>query len=319
MRPFIVLIMTAVIALVVWSTAAHGQTWQPPTEEERCPSKWGAGDERGSANHMSRETVLRAARLIRTGEVFELGHVLSGDLPFFGTRRFDVHIKRTFMNPQTNRRGSNEELVITELGQVGTQFDGFAHQSIGNGLYNCYQIDETAARTGFTKLGVENVGALVTRGVLIDVAAAKGVDMLPDTYEITASDLQETLARQNVTLEPGDAVIIHTGWGRLWGVDNQRFRTTDPGIGIGAAEWLVSRDPMLVGADNWSVEVNPSPDPGVSSPVHQILLVVNGIHMVEKLKLDQLARQQVYEFAFILQPLKIKGGTGSTVAPIAIR
>lgn len=159
----------------------------------------------------------------------------------------------------------------------------------------------------------------MTRGVLIDVAAAKGVDMLPDAYEITALDLQEALARQNVTLEPGDAVIIHTGWGRLWGVDNERFRTTDPGIGVGAAEWLVSQDPMLVGADNWSVEVNPNPAPQLSSPVHQIMLAVHGIHLVEKLKLDELAAEQVYEFAFVLQPLKILGGTGSTIAPVAVR
>jgi kynurenine formamidase len=319
MRRFVVLVMTAATMFYAWSGTARAQTWQPPTDDERCPSKWGAGDERGSGNHMSPPTVLRAARLIRTGEVFELGHVLSGELPFYGNRRFDVHIKRTFMNPQPNRRGSNEELVITELGQVGTQFDGFAHQSIGNSLYNCYPMDELATRTGFTKLGVEKVGALMTRGVLIDVAAAKGVDMLPDTYEITAQDLQEALARQNMTLEVGDAVIIHTGWGGLWGVDNERFRTTDPGIGVGAAEWLASQDPMLVGADNWSVEVNPNPDPELSSPVHQIMLAVHGIHLVEKLKLDELAAKEIYEFAFVLQPLKIQGGTGSTIAPIAIR
>ena len=311
--------MTTATALGVWSTHALGQSWQPPTEEERCPSKWGAGDERGSGNHMTPETVLRAARLIRTGQVFELGHVLSGEMPFYGSRRFDVHIKRTFMNPQPNRRGSNEELVVTELGQVGTQFDGFTHQSIGNGLYNCYQIDETVTRTGFTKLGVEKVGALMTRGILIDVAAAKGLDILPDTYEITAADLQETLARQDVALEPGDAVIVHTGWGRLWGIDNSRFRMTNPGIGVAAAEWLVSQAPMLVGADNWSVEVSPNPDPQVNSPVHQIMLAVHGVHLVEKLKLDELAAAHVYEFAFILEPLKIRGGTGSTVAPIAIR
>ncbi len=319
MRPVFVLAIALTTTLGAWSTTARAQSWEPPTEEQRCPSKWGAGDERGSGNHMGPETVLRATELIRTGETFELGHVLSGELPFYGNRRFDVHIKRTFMNPYPNRRGSNEELVITELGQVGTQFDGFTHQSIGNSLYNCFPVDETATRTGFTKLGMENVGTLMTRGVLIDVAAAKGVDMLPDTYEITAEDLQEALARQNLTLQPGDAVIIHTGWGRLWGVDNARFRTTDPGIGIGAAEWLVSQDPMLVGADNWSVEVNPNPDPQLSSPVHQILLPVNGIHMVEKLKLDELAAAQAYEFAFVLQPLKIKGGTGSTIAPVAIR
>jgi hypothetical protein len=227
--PVLCLILSTMVAV---ARDAVAQSWQPPTEAERCPSKWGAGDERGSGNLMSPETVLRAARLIRTGEVFELGHVLSSDLPFCGNRRFDVHIKRTFMNPESNRCGSHEELVITELGQVGTQFDGFAHQSIGNSLYNCYQIDEVATRTGFTHLGVENVGTLMTRGVLIDVAGAKGVDTLPDTYEITEEDLKESLARQNLQLEPGDAVIIHTGWGRLWGIDNQRFRTTDPAPGL---------------------------------------------------------------------------------------
>ena len=81
-------------------------------------------------------------------------------MPFFGTRRFDVHIKRTFMNPHSNRRGSNEEIVISEIGQVGTQFDGFAHQTHGNSLYNCFKLDEIATRTGFTKLGIENVGAV---------------------------------------------------------------------------------------------------------------------------------------------------------------
>ena len=108
-------------------------------------------------------------------------------MPFFGTRRFDVHIKRTFMNQPSNRRGSNEELVVSEIGQVGTQFDGFAHQTIEDSLYNCFKIDDIATRGGFTKLGVEKVGTLMTRGVLIDVAALKGVDMLPDTYEITVA------------------------------------------------------------------------------------------------------------------------------------
>ena len=79
--------------------------------------------------------MLRATRLIKTGEVIELGHVLSSDMPISSTRRFDVHVKRTFMNPQSNRRGSNEEVVLSEIGQVGTQFDGFAHQTIENSLY----------------------------------------------------------------------------------------------------------------------------------------------------------------------------------------
>ncbi len=313
--PFIVVALVFAFA----SVAARAQSWQPPADAERCPSKWGAGDQRGSANHMKPETVLRAAKLINAGEVIELGHRLNSAMPFFGTRRFDVHTKRTFMNPQSNRRGSNEEMIVGEIGQVGTQFDGFAHQTIGNSMYNCFKVDETATRNGFEKLGVENVGALFTRGVMIDVAALKGVETLPDNYEITAQDLQQALERQKLKLQSGDAAIIHTGWGRLWGKENARYARGCPGIGVGAAEWLAKQDPMLVGADNISVEVSPNPDPKLSLPIHQIMLVVNGIHLIENLKLDEMAAKRIYEFAFIAQPLKVQGGTGSTVAPIAVR
>lgn len=305
--------------LIAFTTPAFAQSWQPPADGERCPSKWGAGDERGAGNHMGPETVLRAARLIRTGEVFELGQVLSASMPIPDGRRFEVLTKPTLMNPQSNRRGSNEELVVAEIGQVGTQFDAFSHQTIGNGLYNCFELDETLTRTGFTKLGVDRVGAIVTRGVLIDVAALKNVEMLAETYEISVEDLEQALARQGLTLMPGDAVLVHTGWGKLWGEDNTRYQVRRPGIGIAAAEWLAAQDPILVGADNAGVEITPNPDPELSLPVHQILLVVHGVHLLENLKLDELAARNAYEFALIVEPLKIEGGTGSTVAPIAIR
>jgi kynurenine formamidase len=308
-----------VAILMLAGSAATAQTWRPPPESERCPSKWGAADERGSANHATPQNVLRATRLIKTGEVIELGRVLEPAMPFFGTRRFDLHTKRTFMNPQPNRRGSNEEVVITELGQVGTQLDGFIHQTIEDKTYNCVKVDDIATRTGFTRMGIDGVGLLMTRGVLIDVAGLKGVEMLPDTYEITAQDLQLALQRQRLRLQPGDAVLIHTGWGKLWAKENARFVRTCPGIGVGAAQWLVQQDPMLLGSDNWPVEVSPNPDTNLSLPVHQIALVVNGIHLLENMKLDALAAQGLYEFAFVLEPLKIKGGSGSTVAPVAIR
>src|SRR2546426_29532 len=257
MSPVVIL---SVIAVVVGSpsVASHAQSWRPPAENQRCPSKWGAGDERGSGNHMKPETVLRATRLIRTGEVIDIAHVLSASMPFFGTRRFDVHTKRTFMNQPSNRRGSNEEVLISEIGQVGTQLDGFAHQTIEDKVYNCFKVDDIATRGGFTKVGIEKVGSLITRGVLIDVAGLKGVDTLPDTYEITAQDLQQALQRQNLSLQAGDAVIIHTGWGRLWAKDNARYVKSCPGIGVGAAEWLAKQDPMLVGSDNWRSEEHTS-------------------------------------------------------------
>ncbi len=300
-----------------WSASSGAQTWTPPADEERCPSRWGAGDELGSANHMGTATVMRAAQLIRAGEFADLGHMLNGSIPL-GARHFDVYMKPMFMNPEPNRRGSNEELVVAEIGQVGTQFDGFSHQTIGGSLYNCFEVADTMGRDGFSRLGVENVGTLMTRGVLLDIAGLKGVDMLPVDYEITAADLEDELARHELSIEPGDAVIINTGWGVYWYEDPARFMASAPGIGVEAAQWLVSRDPMLVGADNQAVEIQPNPDPELSLPVHQIMLVVNGIHLLERLKLDELVGRDVHEFALVLQPLKIEGATGSTVAPTAI-
>jgi kynurenine formamidase len=312
------LLMSAALAS---GTASLAQTasWTVPPESARCPSKWGAGDQRGAGNLMKPQVVLEAIKLIKTGELIELAHILGPDMPFSGTRRFDVHVKRTVMNPQSNERGSNEEMVLSEIGQVGTQFDGFAHQTHRNSHYNCFKTEEIATRTGFTKLGMENVPAFITRGVLIDVAGYKGVDMLGDNYEITADDLQGALKKQNLALKPGDAAIVHTGWGKLYGKDNPRYTKSCPGLGLKAAEWLISQDPVLLGADNWPVEVAPNPDPQVSLPVHQLALVVNGVHLLENLKLDELAAKNVQEFAFIMTVLKIRGATGSTVSPIALR
>jgi kynurenine formamidase len=319
MRPIVIGLSLTVVALGLSTAVAQSPSWRPPTDSQRCPSKWGTTDERGAGNHMKPASVLKAAQLIKTGEYVELGHVLSQSMPISGTRQFNVHTKRTVMNKPSNRRGSNEELLTSEIGQVGTQFDGFAHQTIEDKVYNCYKLDDIATRTGFTKVGIEKVGTLMTRGVLIDVAALKGVDMLGETYEITVADLEQALQKQNQKLQPGDAVIINTGWGKLWGKDNARYMKSSPGIGVKAAEWLAKQDPMLVGGDTAPVEVSPNPDPEISLPVHQIMLVVNGIHLLENLKLDELASKRMYEFAFVMQPLKLQGFTGSTVAPTAIR
>jgi kynurenine formamidase len=316
MRLTVTLVLGILLGL---ATSASAQSWKPPADSQRCPSKWGAGDERGSGNHMKPETVLRAARLIKTGEVFELGRVLAEGMPLSAGRRFEIITKRTRNDPGTNHRGSNEELVVAEIGQVGTQFDTFSHQMIGTSMYNCFKLDDVASRNGFTKLGVQQVGALVTRGVLIDVAAHKKAAVLPESYEITPQDLQQSLAEQKLTLQPGDAVLIHTGWGTLWGKDNARYQRASPGLGTAAAEWLAKQDPMLVGADNGAVEITPNPDKQLAGPVHQIFLVVNGIHLLENLRLDELAARRAHEFALVVEPLKIQGGTGSSVAPVAIR
>ena len=284
---------TAGIAALLMSVGAMAQGWRPPAEAQRCPSKWGADDERGAANHMKPETVMRAAKLIRTGEVIELAHMLNAPASNSPARVWSMTTKRSNPPAGANQRGGNEEMVTTELGQIGTQFDAFPHQMIASKMYNCVKLDDVETRNGFTKLGVENVGMIFTRGVMIDVAALKGVDMLPDTYEITVEDLQQALARQKLTLQPGDAVLIHTGYGKLWGKDTARYVRANPGIGVAAAEWLIKHDPILLGADNAPVEVLPNPDKQLSLPVHQIALVVHGVHLLENLKLDVLAAKGV--------------------------
>jgi kynurenine formamidase len=294
------------------ATPAQAQGWSPPAAGQRCPSRWGANDRRGSMNLMTPERARRAAALIRTGTIVELGHVLQPSMPFFGTRRFDVHLKQQFMNPEANRRGSNEEIVISEIGQVGTQLDGFPHQTIGEEGYNCVRIPAISSRGGFTEMGIDTVGTIFTRGILLDIAGLRGVPTLPDDYEITVADLEAALQGQNLRIEEGDAIIIHTGWGLLWGRENARYVRSCPGLGVAAAEWLLARNPMLLGADNWPVEVAPS------KTLPDASLAVHGVHLLENMKLDDLAQRRQHEFALSVQPLKIRGGTGSTVAPSAM-
>ena len=209
-------------------------------------------------------------------------------------------------------------MVVGDIGQIGTQFDGFSHQMIDDKVYNCRKVDDIATRNGFTAFGMEKVGTLITRGVLIDVAALKGVAVLPDSYPITVEDLQAALKRQNLTLRPGDAPIINTGWWTNWTKDPAKFVRVNPGLTTAASEWLARQDPMLVGMDVAPISVTPDPDPKLNNPSHQIFLVVNGIHLLENLKLDQLLASGAQEFALVLQPIKMTGATGSTVAPVAM-
>jgi kynurenine formamidase len=188
----------------------------------------------------------------------------------------------------------------------------------GESFYNCFQYDEIVSRTGFKKLGIEHAGTLMGRGVLIDIAALKDVDILPEDYVITAVDMQQALARQQTKLQQGDVILIHTGWGKIRGVDNARYGTVSPGIGINAGVWLAQQSPLLIGSDTCCVEAR-NPELERTLPVHSMMLIQHGIYLLENLKLDALAAARAYEFAFIAQPLKLKGATGSAVAPVAIR
>jgi kynurenine formamidase len=286
---------------------------------ERLASPWGPADQRGAANRITPEKVLEAKSLMTRGTVYQLGRTYEAAMPLFGTRHFSLQIPQTYGPLGTNRTTYHDEVVSAQIGQVGTQFDGLGHIGIGEVFYNGNDRGEFSQGDGLTKLGVENVGALVTRGVLVDVAAFKGVARLDGGYEITLADLRGALERQRTEVRPGDVVIVHTGWGSLWNVDNAAFGASAPGVGLEAAQYLVEREVVLVGADTWSMEVVPNPNPDLAFPVHQLLIPRNGIYIFENLLTEELARDRVYEFAFFFAPLKLKGATGSPANPLAIR
>lgn len=310
-----------VIAALAAAAVAQGQT---PAGPRWWPSEWGADDERGAANRITPAKVLEAASLIREGRVYELGRPYEPDMPLFGNRHFSLTIPGlpTVRTGAENGVVFNDEMVSGELGQIGTQFDGLGH--VGTEIdgdyvfYNGFKLSEFGTSYGLSRLGIEKVGALFTRGVLLDVARYKGVERLDPTYVITVEDIEGTLETQGVEIREGDAVLFHTGWGQLWKVDNEAYGASEPGPGITALKWLAERNILMTGADNFATEAVPGENPSRPIEGHQWMLS-RGIYNLENLDLDALAADGVYEFAFIFAPLKLTGATGSPGNPIAVR
>jgi kynurenine formamidase len=305
--------LVSVIAAAGLSGLAAGQA------DDRFNSPWGPADQRGAANRITPEKVLEAKSLMTSGTVYQLGRVYESSMPLFGTRHFSLRIPQIFGPFGSNSTTYHDEVVSAEIGQVGTQFDGLGHLGVGDIFYNGNDRALFSRPEGLAKLGIENVGPIVTRGVLVDVAAFKGVARLDGDYEITLADLHGTLERQRTQIRSGDVVIVHTGWGSLWNVDNAAFVANSPGVGLEAAQYLVEREVVLVGSDTWATEVVPNPNSELQFPVHQLLIPRNGIYIFENLLTEELARDRVYEFAFFFAPLKLKGATGSPANPLAIR
>lgn len=303
--------MTLAVVAVAGSTAWGEQgDWYP--------SPWGPGDERGAANRLTPAKVLEATSLIERGQVFQLGRVYRPDMPSFAKRSYEMRILEVGPFARNDLR-AHEGYFSGEIDQVGTQFDALGHIGIGDRFYNGHRHGDLGDQNGLTHLGVEKVGPIVSRGVLVDVAAYKGVERLEGGYEITPADLEGALARQGAEIGEGDVVLIHTGWGSLWTTDSATFYGAGPGIGIEAAQFLVDAKIVMVASDNAGVEVVPNPDPELVFPVHQLLLTQNGIYILESIITEELARERVYEFAFVFAPLRLKGASGSPGNPIAIR
>ena len=309
---------TVIIALGIVSmgTAGEGEWW---------PSEWGETDQRGAVNRITADKVRQASRLVQKGRVYSLGQMYEPDMPLFGNRPYSLTI---VSSPTGGPAGTNQvvwhdEMFSGEIGQIGTQFDGLGHVGTRiNGedvFYNGFTRSDLKGAYGLAKLGVENVGPIYTRGVLIDVAAHKRTERLDVGYVISERDLTDTLRAQRQRVTPGDVVLIRTGHSALWIKDNETYNSGAPGIGTEAAKWLAGEKVVMVGSDTWCVEAVPGEKEDYAFKVHQVLIVQNGIYLIENLNLEELANDKAYEFAFIFSPLPFKGATGSPGNPIAVK
>jgi len=306
------------VILFVWSgvgaqTREQGPWWPHPI--------WGADDQAGASNWITQEKILDAVKLVRAGKVYELGHVYEPEMPLLASRTYKMTLVGfPTYGPFADGIVGHDEMLCTEIGQVGTQLDAFGHAglrvrmedgSTKSVYYNGFTADEIYSPYGLLSLGVEAFRPLITRGILIDVPGYKGVETLPTGYEITMDDVRGALSRQGIdesSVQPGDAIFIRSGWSEFWN-DGERILDVGgwPQASKEVGAWLVERKISLIGEDL------------ATHNFHADLLIRHGILMLEFMALSEVARDQAYEFLFVLTPIRIKGATGSPGRPLAIR
>ena len=293
------------------------------------PSRYGADDEAGALNEIAPEKVVEAVGLVRHGRVYDLAHVLHQDIPAFPGRTFrqylttnahHVNRRRPDAGPAGLGRNNVNWVVeqVTATQQMGTHMDALNHLQDGDRSYNGFRLADIAEDYGTNRLGVDTLPQIVTRGLLLDIAALHGVDRLEAGQVITPADAETALTRSGLAVRPGDAVFFHTGWGRLWGVDNVGYAAGEPGPGTALATWLADHRVALTGCDTWSFGPYPPEDPDEPFVVPQTLNTRYGVVVVENLRLDELSRAHVPEFLLVISHAKLRGATGAWVAPLAI-
>ena len=323
MKTLLTLLLSAIIVSpCICQTRERGPWWPSPL--------WGPKDEAGASNWITPEKILKAMTYAKQGKVYELGHPYERSMPYVGTRSYKISVVDTGPAAGKNMQLGNEEVISGELGQVGTQFDGPGHIGAlikyGDGTmkgvyYNGFTQEEVVHPDGLKHLGVHNVKPILSRGILVDVAAYKGVQRLSNGYEVTLADVKGALVKQGITessITPGDVIIFRYGWASLWSTP-QDYTRNAPGIGLEVAKWLVEKQVTMTGADSGATEVNPNPNPDLVVPVHQELMMKNGIFNLENMDLETLSADRVYEFFFIFTPVRLVGASGSPGRPIAIR
>ncbi len=290
-----------------------------PSVETWFPSRWGADDSAGALNEITADKRLRAMRLPKTGQMFDLAHVLHADVPAFAGRTFRQWVPEV---APAGGIGDNHVHWVAErfeaTTQMGTHIDGLNHLHVGDRTYNGHRTGDILAETGTTRLGIETLPQVVTRGLLVDIAAQRGVAHLNAGDVIRTDEVERALAIAGLSVEPGDAVLFHTGWGQLWDADPKLYPTGQPGPGALLAEWLAAHRVSLTGCDTWSYGPVPAEDVDEPFVVPQTLNVRHGIVVMENLRLCDLAAAGVHEFLLVVSHPKLRGATGAWVAPLAI-
>jgi kynurenine formamidase len=308
-------------------------TANPALGEGWFPSRWGADDELGAGNLLGPHKVVEAARLIRTGQTIALGFPYRVGMPLSPGRTFGLKMPggpTGGPEGKVSRTVWNDDFICTELGQIGTHMDALGH--LGGQVsypcghcetlvYNGNTLSDIWSPYGLKKLGIDKAPIFFTRGVLLDVQGLLG-HALPNGFEITPDHLKDCLIRQGMDpanwLKPGDVVLIRTGHGSRFFSEAETWYDGEPGLGLAAAEFLSALEPVVVGADNFAIDVVPPVDPELVLPCHQHLIMRHGIYLHEGMNLDALAESGRHEFVYAFAPLRIEGATGSPGTPFAI-
>jgi len=293
-------------------------------------SPWGPDDQIGRLNLMTDASRAAILGRIDGGRSYDLSVEYYVGMPSWygiGDPRYQFWLTHTprgtavddpmHVGDAQNRHVSYTGSAVSMYTHMGTHIDALNHFGLNGKIWNGFRADDHLGDLGWKKTGAETIPPIVARGVLIDVAAAKGVEMLPEGYRVTRDDLVEALRRQKVALREGDVVLIRTGRMKLYG-DDEAFMKNPPGLSLGAAKYLIEDGgAMVLGADNLSFEAFPSEVEGNYIPLHTYLLAQKGAFIIELAFLDDLARDRVYEFAFVAGSLKFRGADAAPLRPIA--
>jgi len=286
-------------------------------------SKFGPDDQIGNVNYITAAKTLAATKLVTKGKAYRLAIETAKDTPAYPPRTWAVTIVQPGQNAGASlgpTKTTYNDDQINGWSGIGTQIDGLGHIGVDNLYYNCNKSGDFAATDGLKKLGIEHVPAIATRGVLLDMAGYFNTDIVKEGTAFNRADIEGAMKRQGIkSIEKGDVVLFYTGWMKLLGKDNKRFGSVAPGLGRDGARYLASLEVAMIGTDTWAFEAVPfEKDAGVFE-VHQILIPLNGIHILENINTEEMVKDQAWEFLFTLGPARITGGVQAIVNPIAIK